>query len=224
MIEAELWLPRAQRRRFHRPRLRRQRRGELVQVDGSEHRWFEDRAPPCTLLVFVDDATSTPMQARFVPSETTFACFEALEGDLRAHGRPVALAIVLGAMADHGSPSDKHTVVRLPKPGRHGSEMTEVSAGRSRNSEARSRVPTRGPGGGPRRAGEPHAPGSAREGAAPRGRLGDGGRQRDAPGLCRGPQRALRQDAGAPRRPAPAAQPRARPAARDPVPARPRLT
>ena len=73
MVEAELWLPRAQRRRFHQPRLRRERLGELVQVDGSQHRWFEDRGPPCTLLVFVDDATSTLMQARFVPSETTFA-------------------------------------------------------------------------------------------------------------------------------------------------------
>ena len=73
MVEAELWLPRAQRRRFHQPRLRRERLGELVQVDGSQHRWFEDRGPPCTLLVFVDDATSTLMHARFVPSETTFA-------------------------------------------------------------------------------------------------------------------------------------------------------
>ena len=113
MVEAELWLPRAQRRRFHQPRLRRERRGELVQIDGSEHRWFEDRGPPCTLLVFVDDATSAIMQARFVPSETTFASFEALEGYLKAHGRPVAFY------------SDKHTVFRLPKPGRHGGEMTQ---------------------------------------------------------------------------------------------------
>jgi hypothetical protein len=31
---------------------------ELVQIDGSDHRWFEDRAPACTLLVYVDDATA----------------------------------------------------------------------------------------------------------------------------------------------------------------------
>ena len=130
MIEAELWLPRAQRRRFRRPRLRRGRIGELVQIDGSEHRWFEDRGPPCTLLVFVDDATSRIVQARFGPSETTLACFEALEGYLRDHGRPVALAIILGPMADDGSYSDKHAVFRLPKPGRHGGEMAEASAGR----------------------------------------------------------------------------------------------
>lgn len=109
MIEAERWLPRAQRRRFRRPRLRRERIGELVQVDGSEHRWFEDRGPPCALLVFVDDATSLVfaddatsriLRARFVASETTFACFGALEGCLKAHGRPVALAVVLGPRMD----------------------------------------------------------------------------------------------------------------------------
>jgi hypothetical protein len=32
--------------------------GELIQIDGSEHAWFENRAPHCTLLVYVDDATS----------------------------------------------------------------------------------------------------------------------------------------------------------------------
>jgi transposase len=52
MAEAGLWLPRRQRRTFHQPRLRRESYGELVQIDGSEHRWFEDRAEPCTLLVF----------------------------------------------------------------------------------------------------------------------------------------------------------------------------
>jgi hypothetical protein len=34
----------------------------LVQIDDYEHAWFKDRAPPCTLLVFVDDATSRLMQ------------------------------------------------------------------------------------------------------------------------------------------------------------------
>lgn len=98
-----LWLPRKQRRTFHQPRLRREALGELVQIDGSDHRWFEDRGPPCTLLVFVDDATSRLMQLRFVPSESTFSYFEALELYLVAHGRPVAFY------------SDKHAVFRVPK-------------------------------------------------------------------------------------------------------------
>ena len=68
MTQAGLWLSRKQRRTFHQPRLRREAYGELVQIDGSEHRWFEDRGDPCSLLVFVDDATGRLMQLRFVRS------------------------------------------------------------------------------------------------------------------------------------------------------------
>jgi transposase len=56
MSKAGLWLSRKQRRQFHPPRLRRACCGELVQIDGSEHRWLEDRGAPCTLLLFIDDA------------------------------------------------------------------------------------------------------------------------------------------------------------------------
>ena len=42
MIVDGLWLSRAQRRRFHRPRLKREAYGELIQIDGSDHRWFEE--------------------------------------------------------------------------------------------------------------------------------------------------------------------------------------
>jgi len=44
MVEDGLWLSRKQRRSFHQPRLCREHYGELIQIDGSEHRWFEDRA------------------------------------------------------------------------------------------------------------------------------------------------------------------------------------
>jgi transposase len=100
MVEDGIWLSRKQRRQFHQPRLRRECFGELIQIDGSDHRWFEDRGPRCTLLVFIDDATSTLMQLRFVTSESTFSYFEALDLYLAAHGRPVAFY------------SDKHTVFR----------------------------------------------------------------------------------------------------------------
>ncbi|MGO6930107.1 ISNCY family transposase, partial [Rhizobium ruizarguesonis] len=73
MVDAGLWLSRKQRRTFHQPRLRREAYGELVQIDGSEHRWFEDRGDPCSLLVFVDDATGKLMQLRFVRSESAFS-------------------------------------------------------------------------------------------------------------------------------------------------------
>ena len=96
-----MWLPRKERRKFHQPRLRRECYGELIQIDGSDRRWFEDRDPSCTLLVFVDDATSALMQLRFVTSESTFSYFKALDLHLAAHGQPVAFY------------SDKHTVFRV---------------------------------------------------------------------------------------------------------------
>src|SRR5919112_888966 len=58
MIADGLWVDRKQRlKRVHQPRSRRECVGELVQIEGCEHWWFEDRGPQCTLLVFVDDAT-----------------------------------------------------------------------------------------------------------------------------------------------------------------------
>jgi hypothetical protein len=96
-------LSRKQRRTFHQPRLRREAYGELVQIDGSEHRWFEDRGPPCSLLVFVEDATSRLMQLRFVRSESAFTYFEALALYLKRHGSPIAFY------------SDKHSVFRVAK-------------------------------------------------------------------------------------------------------------
>ncbi len=90
MQDAGLWLSRKQRRTFHQPRSRRECFGELIQIDGSDHRWCEDRADPCKLLVFIDDATSMLMDLRFVSSESTFSYFEALESYLLKYGRPVA--------------------------------------------------------------------------------------------------------------------------------------
>src|SRR5215218_6377159 len=52
MIQAGVWRPRAERKRFHQPRHRREHLGELIQIDGCEHHWFEDRGPPCELDVF----------------------------------------------------------------------------------------------------------------------------------------------------------------------------
>jgi len=91
MIEAGFWVPRRQRPpKLHQPRSRRACLGELVQIDGSDHAWFEHRAPACTLLVYVDDATGRLMQLLFVPTETTFAYFAATHAYLEHHGKPVA--------------------------------------------------------------------------------------------------------------------------------------
>lgn len=74
MIEAELWKDRDARRPLpYQPHYRRDCRGELIQVDGSKHWWFEDRGPQCTLLVYIDDATSELMHLKMVESESAFA-------------------------------------------------------------------------------------------------------------------------------------------------------
>lgn len=114
MISDGLWQSRSQRRRVHRPRLRREAVGELIQIDGSEHRWFEDRGPACTLLVFIDDATGALMHLRFVRSESTESYFAALADYLHEHGLPVAFY------------SDKHSVFRVNKAeARSGHGMTQ---------------------------------------------------------------------------------------------------
>lgn len=101
MIKAGLWKDRdARRPRPYQPRYRRDCRGELIQIDGSKHWWFEDRGPQCTLLVFIDDATSELMHLKMVESESTFAYMEAMSEYIAAHGKPIALY------------SDKHSVFR----------------------------------------------------------------------------------------------------------------
>jgi len=78
MREAGLWLTHAARRKaIQQPRAQRQCFGELIQIDGSEHHWFEDRGPYCTVLTYVDDATSRLQLLRFVEGESTFDYMQA---------------------------------------------------------------------------------------------------------------------------------------------------
>jgi len=92
MGDAGLWSAKRKGRRVvHGLRERRARFGELVQIDGSPHDWFEGRGPRCTLMAFIDDATGKIVYARFVPVESSLAYLDALRAYLRKHGRPVAL-------------------------------------------------------------------------------------------------------------------------------------
>ncbi len=105
MIAQGLWhARRAHRPVLHQLRERRARLGELVQLDGSPHDWFEGRAPKCTLLVFVDDATGKLMQLWFAPAETTFAYFAAVAFYITRFGKPLAFY------------SDKYGVFRVNQP------------------------------------------------------------------------------------------------------------
>lgn len=106
-------MPRRQRPpKVYQPRARRACLGELIQIDGSEHRWFEDRVPQCTLLVYVDDATSRLMHLHFTATESTFSYFEATRAYLERHGKPVAFY------------SDKASVFRNVNPGKTGNRAT----------------------------------------------------------------------------------------------------
>lgn len=87
----------------HQMRTRRSKIGELVQIDGSPHDWFEERGPKCTLLVFIDDATSSIMEAEFVEDETTWNYMELTQRYIFKYGRPQAFY------------SDKHSIFRINK-------------------------------------------------------------------------------------------------------------
>lgn len=101
MIGAGLWTDRrARRKKIYQPRYRRDCLGELIQIDGCEHWWFEDRGPQASLLVFIDDATSRLMHLRMAPSESAFAYMQATRSYIETHGKPVAFY------------SDKHSVFR----------------------------------------------------------------------------------------------------------------
>ncbi|MGZ4982142.1 MAG: ISNCY family transposase [Methylobacter sp.] len=111
MIDAGLWIPKNNRlKRAYQPRNRRECYGELIQIDGSSHDWFEGRAPKCTLLVYIDDATGKLMECHFVKSESTFSYFDSTRRYLEKHGKPVAFY------------SDKHCVFRINRTGELGGD------------------------------------------------------------------------------------------------------
>jgi len=60
----------------------------LVQLDGSDHDWFEGRGPRCVLLIFIDDATSRILNGQFIPVENTFHLLSSAKSYLLKHGRP----------------------------------------------------------------------------------------------------------------------------------------
>ena len=101
MMEAGIWMARRERKkRIFQPRGRRDCFGELVQIDGSHHWWFENRGPKCALLVYIDDATGKLLHLRFAGSENTFDYLHATKAYLQQWGKPIAFY------------SDKHGVFR----------------------------------------------------------------------------------------------------------------
>lgn len=89
---------------LHQLRIRRARCGELVQIDGSPHAWFEGRGEPCVLIVFIDDATGRTY-GKFCTAETTEIYMIVAWEYIIKYGRPLAFY------------SDKFSVFRVNKPG-----------------------------------------------------------------------------------------------------------
>ena len=93
MRRAGLWTPRRQRARHRAWRPRRSCVGELVQLDGSDHAWFEARGPRCVLLLYIDDATSRLLDGAFVAVEDTLTLLRTTRTYLRRWGRPLAFYV-----------------------------------------------------------------------------------------------------------------------------------
>ena len=116
-MQTELALHRPKRRRAKRVfrlRERRARFGELVQIDGSPHDWFEGRGRRCMPIVFIDDATSRLTALRFAPVESGKVYLDTLRDRVPAHGCPLAFY------------SDRHGIFRVnAKDARSGDGKTE---------------------------------------------------------------------------------------------------
>jgi len=105
MVAEGLWKQRRRRKmRVFQMRERRACFGELVQIDGSDYHWFEERGPRCTLLVYVDDATGKLVELWFVPHESFFGYCEASRHYFERYGLPGAFY------------SDKHGIFHLNNP------------------------------------------------------------------------------------------------------------
>jgi hypothetical protein len=102
MIRGGIWKAKSKKRKkVHQLRERRSRSGELIQADGSPHDWFEGRRGKCTLIVFIDDATSEFMKLKFFESETTEAYATSLKEYIEEFGRFRALY------------TDKHSIFKV---------------------------------------------------------------------------------------------------------------
>lgn len=120
MMAEGIWkAKRAKQPSTHQMRERRACFGELVQIDGSDHDWFEGRAPRCTLLVYIDDATGRLLELWFVPNETFFGYCEASRHYFERYGKPVAFY------------SDKHGIFRVNQPRPSGTTSGLTQFGRA---------------------------------------------------------------------------------------------
>ena len=90
LIEAGEWNGKRRRKEHRSRRERKAHFGELIQFDGSHHKWFEGRGPSCCLITMIDDATNTRL-SRFFEQETIAGAMEVFSCWIRSYGIPQAL-------------------------------------------------------------------------------------------------------------------------------------
>ena len=89
LIDGNIWTAKQRKKaRILQMRERRDCFGELIQIDGSPHDWFEGRREKCCLLVFIDDATSKLVNLRFEEVETTAGYFRTAKEYVVAERKP----------------------------------------------------------------------------------------------------------------------------------------
>lgn len=93
MLLTNLWEARSRGSRHRAWRERRPCVGMLTQLDGSPHDWFEGRGPRCTLMDYIDDATSQVFHLEFIDEEDTLDLMRTTRAYLLKRGRPTALYV-----------------------------------------------------------------------------------------------------------------------------------
>ncbi len=99
LLESGDWKKKRKRRGHRRWRERKHHFGEMVQMDGSHHDWFEGRGPACVLMSYIDDATGKVF-ARFYDYEGTVPAMDSFKGYVRKYGLPLCVYL------------DKHTTYK----------------------------------------------------------------------------------------------------------------
>jgi len=102
LIESGDWKKVRKGRKHHQWRERKHHFGEMIQIDGSHHDWFEGRGPKCVFMGYIDDATGRTL-GRFYEYEGTFPAMDSFGRYVRKYGIPVSVYL------------DKHTTYKSPE-------------------------------------------------------------------------------------------------------------
>jgi len=138
MVKDGIWIPKATKvitKHFWRER--KTCFGEMVQIDGSPHDWFEGRGEMCTLIAFIDDATSQILWLEFAKSESTESLMKSTRSYIEHFGKPASLYSDRGVVykVNNNNPNNDKTT-------QYGRAMSElhVKLIHARSPEAKGRV------------------------------------------------------------------------------------